>query len=536
MTETEITAAPLADQQLRRLVNQVIWPGFVGTTVPAWLAAALQEGLAGVVYFRHNIDPDAPGQVSGLSAAIRAANPDALIGADEEGGNVSRLQALHGSCVPGAAVLGRLDDVELTAAAGAAVGRLCREAGINLVLAPVADVNTDPRNPVIGIRSFGSETALVSRHTAAMVRGIQSAGVGACAKHFPGHGDTVSDSHLGLPRLELSLADVRREHLPPFVAAVEAGAAAMMTAHIVIPDLGEAPATLNPAAGALLRGLGFDGLLVTDALDMAAVRTTVGAGPGAVQALLAGADLLCVGNPENAYGGVSSETADSSPDASRDEAAYLEVRNALLAAVRDGVLPLDVLRRAAGRVAAFSAWNRSAAASGAAPTTSARQDAEFVRAAQRACGVVEVAGPPRLPEGIRVVNFIDARTETNMAAGLVANYFAAGLSADLAAIHASVTETTLAEAMVTEASTAGVSGTERSGAVLVLVDSLTDPRQWEALQSIARTCPDAICINAGLGTHSLALEFPPPLTTINCYGSSQATARAVAAILTGREL
>ncbi|HEV7167351.1 MAG TPA: N-acetylmuramic acid 6-phosphate etherase [Micrococcaceae bacterium] len=526
MTETDSMAAPLTDHQLRRLVNRVIWPGFVGTTVPAWLAAALDEGLAGAVYFRHNIDPDSPGQVVALSAAIRAANPDAVIGADEEGGNVTRLQARDGSSVPGAAVLGRLDDVALTQAAGAAIGRMCRGAGINLVIGPVADVNTNPRNPVIGVRSFGSDTALVSRHAAAMVRGIQAAGVGACAKHFPGHGDTVSDSHLSLPRLELGLAQLERDHVPPFRAAVGAGVSAVMTAHIVIPDLGEAPATLNPAAGALLRGLGFDGLLITDALDMAAVRTTVGPGAGAVQALLAGADLLCVGNPENSYSGGGT-----------DEGAYLEVRDALLGAVADAVLPLEVLRRAGGRVAAFAAWVRqqetsasgdagdgdAAARNGTADPAGWSEDG-FALAARRACDVVEVAGPALLPAGTGSVVVLDARTDTNMAAGPAVNYFAAALAQDMA-----VRTVTPAELSAEPSSQHAADAPE---GLLVLVDSLADPRQWDAMQAVARTTPSAVCINAGLGTHSLDLPGVPPLTIINCYGSSRVTARAVASILT----
>ncbi|MDD0857049.1 glycoside hydrolase family 3 N-terminal domain-containing protein [Arthrobacter alpinus] len=265
--------------------------------MPQWLETALENGLAGVVYFSHNIDPDAPEQVSSLSAAIRAANPHAVIGVDEEGGNVTRLQSRDGSSIPGAAALGALNELATTQAAGRAIGRLCRDAGINLTIAPVADVNTNPLNPVIGVRAFGTDTALVSAHTAAAVTGIQSLRVAACAKHFPGHGDTVADSHMDTARVELTMAQMSEFHLPPFQAAVDAGVAAMMSAHIIIPELGEAPATLNPAASALLRDMGYDGVLITDALDMAAVRATVGPGEGGVLALLAGNDLLCVGNP-----------------------------------------------------------------------------------------------------------------------------------------------------------------------------------------------------------------------------------------------
>ncbi|MFI5086077.1 MAG: glycoside hydrolase family 3 protein, partial [Actinomycetales bacterium] len=342
---------PTTRSEVLPLVLGAILPGFNGVELPPWLRAALRGGLGGVVYFRQNIDFASPGQPGRLSAEIRSLNPDAVIALDEEGGNVTRLQSPTGSAVPGAQVLGRLDDVALTEAAGRALGRLCRAAGANLTFAPVADVNTNPANPVIGVRSFGADTALVARHTAAAVRGIQSTGVGACAKHFPGHGDTVTDSHVALPRVDLSLAQLESAHLPPFRAAAEAGVQAMMSAHIVVPELGEAPATLNPAAGALLRGLGFEGMLVTDALDMAAIRGSVGSGAGAVQALLAGADLLCVGNPAN--------VGYTDPGAGADEGDFLEVRDAVVAAVEDGSLALEVLRRAARRRAAFLAWTRA---------------------------------------------------------------------------------------------------------------------------------------------------------------------------------
>ena len=167
------TIAPNLPAELPRLINSVILPGFIGTTVPQWLATALDNGLAGVVYFGHNIDPDAPEQVAALSAAIHAANPSAVIAVDEEGGNVTRLQSRDGSTLPGAATLGALDDLTTTAAAGRAIGRLCRDAGINLTIAPVADVNTNPLNPVIGVRAFGADTTLVSAHTAASITGIQ---------------------------------------------------------------------------------------------------------------------------------------------------------------------------------------------------------------------------------------------------------------------------------------------------------------------------------------------------------------------------
>ncbi|HEY9424894.1 MAG TPA: glycoside hydrolase family 3 N-terminal domain-containing protein, partial [Microterricola sp.] len=278
------TAAPASDRDILEAVNGVILPGFFGTEMPQWLADALDDGVAGVVYFGQNISP----QTEELSATIRAHRQSALIATDEEGGTVTRLEAVHGSTVPGPAQLGVLNDPELSAAVGAALAARANAVGINLVFGPVADVNTNPANPVIGVRSFGADAPTVASHVAATVSGIQASGaVAACVKHFPGHGDTHSDSHLALPELGIEVSEIEDVHFEPFRAAIAAGVRTIMTAHIRVPAWGEAPATLNPVILGALRALGFDGVIVTDALDMAAIRESVGAGPGAVAAIQA---------------------------------------------------------------------------------------------------------------------------------------------------------------------------------------------------------------------------------------------------------
>src|SRR6478609_11517190 len=187
-------------EALRRLTVGTLMPGFVGTTVPAWIEREYAAGLASVCLYGANVvDPD---QLAQLCASLRAVAPDLLVAVDEEGGDVTRLHYPTGSTQPGNAVLGRLDDTELTRESAAAIGRELTAYGINLDLAPVVDVNSAPDNPVIGVRSFGASAALVARHAVAAVEGLQSQGVAACAKHFPGHGDTVTDSHLALPRVD----------------------------------------------------------------------------------------------------------------------------------------------------------------------------------------------------------------------------------------------------------------------------------------------------------------------------------------------
>ena len=227
-----------------------------------------------------------------------------------------------------------LDDLAVTEATGWAVGRELAELGIDLDLAPVADVNSCADNPVIGTRSFGADPKAAAEHVAAWVAGLQAAGVAACVKHFPGHGDTRDDSHVGLPVVEADLATLRERELVPFVAAVHRGVAAVMTSHLVVTVLDpERPATLSPTVLGLLRDeLGFDGVVVTDALDMAGASAGRGIPEAAVQSLATGADLLCLG-----------------PD--KDQALVLAVRDAIVAAVRQGRLAAEALAASVERIA-----------------------------------------------------------------------------------------------------------------------------------------------------------------------------------------
>ena len=317
---------------LGALADAVLLPGFAGTAPPDWVRRRVAGGLGGVVLFARNCR--SPAQLAELTAALRAERADVLVATDEEGGDVTRLFAAVGSPVPAPYALGVADDVELTRSVSAALAGRVAAAGIGWMFAPVADVNSAPDNPVIGVRSYGATPALVGRHVAAAVTGIQSAGVAACAKHFPGHGDTTVDSHLGLPTVGPDLDGA----LGPFRAAVGAGVATVMTGHLLVPGYGDLPATLNPALvdGLLRAELGFDGVVVSDALEMGAIAGSVGVGEGAVLALLAGVDALCLGGDE---------TGEPIADAARD---------ALVAAVRSGRLAEERLASAAVRVRALA--------------------------------------------------------------------------------------------------------------------------------------------------------------------------------------
>ncbi|WP_461027326.1 glycoside hydrolase family 3 protein, partial [Streptomyces sparsus] len=305
----------------------VLQPGFTGTTAPPWLLRRLREGLTSVGLFGRNIE--SAEQLAALTAELRAVCPDVLVAIDEEGGDVTRLEARTGSSFPGNLALGAIDDPRLTREVARELGRRLAACGVNLNWAPSADVNSNPGNPVIGVRSFGADPELVARHTAAYVEGMQAAGVAACTKHFPGHGDTNVDSHHALPRIDADLVTLGTRELVPFRAAVAAGTKVIMSAHILLPALDPTlPATLSPSAlNGLLRapaeqgGLGYEGLIVTDAVEMKAIADTHGIERGTVLALAAGADAICVG------GGLA------------DEDTVLRLRDDLVRAVRDGERP-----------------------------------------------------------------------------------------------------------------------------------------------------------------------------------------------------
>jgi beta-N-acetylhexosaminidase len=247
--------------------------------------------LGGAVLFRRNLRSAA--HAAELCRELHTLVPDPILSIDQEGGSVVRLPELP--VAPSAMALGAADDPALTEAVGAAMGRSLRPLGVNLNFAPVADVNVNAENPVIGPRAFGSDPALVARHVRAFVRGQQAAGVAACAKHFPGHGDTRVDSHLALPVLDCSLERLERVELPPFRAALEAGCATVMPGHLLVPALDSRPATVSRVIlqDLLRHKLGFEGAVVTDALNMGGILS--GFGPrAAAEAIAAGADLVLV--------------------------------------------------------------------------------------------------------------------------------------------------------------------------------------------------------------------------------------------------
>ena len=254
------------------------------------IAAALDLGVGGFIVFGGTADT-----VRELTADLRGRAPHPLLfGADLERGAGQQFRGA--TRLPPVAAIGRLDDLETTRRAGALTAREALALGVDWVYGPVADLDADPRNPIVGTRAFGAEPEVVARHVAAWVAGCQSAGALACVKHFPGHGRTTADSHAELPSVDAPRAALAADLLP-FSAGIDAGAASVMSAHVAFPALDPSgvPATLSrPILTGLLRGdLGFGGIVVTDALIMAGVHAANrGATDAGVDALAAGCDAL----------------------------------------------------------------------------------------------------------------------------------------------------------------------------------------------------------------------------------------------------
>ncbi len=298
--------AGMSLREVRRHVGRLAIAGFAGSSLPPELREMAREfDLGGVIYFARNIvEPDQVRELSLDTAALKQDWP-LWISVDQEGGRVARLRRPFTEWPP-MMTLGRSGDDEMTARFARALADELRAVGINLDYAPVLDVHTNPKNPVIGDRALSDRAEIVARLGALMIRTLQDAGVAACGKHFPGHGDTSTDSHLELPRVDQSPDRLAAVELLPFRAAVAADVACIMTAHVLVPALDDArPATLSPVIvdGLLKKTMGFQGVVISDDLGMKAISESRGPGEAMVLALLAGCDvvLLCNQTPDEQF-------------------------------------------------------------------------------------------------------------------------------------------------------------------------------------------------------------------------------------------
>src|SRR5216683_7758790 len=291
-----MTPHPRRETRSRDSVLARFMLGFEGDALPAELTSYLERGLAGVVLYKRNFR--SVQRLRELTAEIRrAAGRPALIGIDQEGGTRFALQEPF-TAWPSAAELGQAGDLGLVEQVARAMAVELRAAGCNLNFAPMLDLNVNPESPVTKDRSFGADPQLVAKMGVAFHRGLFAGRVHSCAKHFPGHGDTLVDPHHDLPVFAGTMERLESAELVPFAAAVTAGVPLVMTAHILLPQIdAENPASLSRTMleGVLRRRLRFSGVILADDLGMGAIAKRHGSGEAAVQSLLAGTDIamLC---------------------------------------------------------------------------------------------------------------------------------------------------------------------------------------------------------------------------------------------------
>ncbi|MBA5875822.1 MAG: beta-N-acetylhexosaminidase [Nitrospira sp. CR1.2] len=318
---------------LREQIGQLFMMGFTGTTLGAELASFMKAyAPGGVILFRRNLE--SVQQIVDLTNGLQKLSPGSplLIAIDQEGGRVSRLPAEF-TIFPPCAQLGQCNSSELAYSAAATIAKELRAVGINMNMAPVLDVNSNPENPVIGDRAFGANPELVAELGQATIGGLQDNMVVACGKHFPGHGDTSTDSHKELPVVDAGLQRLRDTEFPPFQQAIRFGVASLMTAHVLYRVLDpEAPATLSPAViQRLLREeFRYDGVVFTDDLEMHAIIDHDGIGEAAVRAFVAGCDVLLI---------------------CKDQDRVQTAMEAMVRAVREGRITQDRLEQSLARVA-----------------------------------------------------------------------------------------------------------------------------------------------------------------------------------------
>ena len=291
----------MSPSALRRQIGQLLIAGFDGHQIPPELRSMAKEfGLGGVILFARNIDE--PEQVAELAFDAARLVPElpAWVSVDQEGGRVARLKQPFTEWPP-MATLGRSGEVKLAERFARALAAELKAVGITLDYAPVLDIHTNSKNPVIGDRALAEKAEDVARLGAAIVRALQGSGIAACGKHFPGHGDTSADSHLELPLVEHPPDRLRRVEFVPFKAAIEAGVATIMTAHVLVPSLDEKrPASLSrKIVFDLLRDeLHYEGVILSDDLEMKAIAAGYAVPEAAVMAIEAGCDgvLICSGD------------------------------------------------------------------------------------------------------------------------------------------------------------------------------------------------------------------------------------------------
>jgi beta-N-acetylhexosaminidase len=474
-------------------IGQKILLAFEGKEPTPEIIDALRNYRPGGLTLFRSLNIQDPAQVRQLTGSLQhfaqSLNlPPLLIAVDQEGGQLMAVG--EGTTpLPGNMALGAAGSVELARKAGAVLGQELAAMGINVNYAPSCDVNINPHNPVIGIRSFGENSQDVARLASAMIEGIQSSGVAATAKHFPGHGDTGGDSHHGLPSVPHNLERLRQVEFPPFQAAIDAGVKLIMTAHLALPALDgpdAPPATLSRHIlhGLLRKGLGFDGVIVTDAMDMKAIPQGDMLGEGAVRAAAAGADLLLL---------------TSNPDDQQ------RVHESLLQALRRGILDPETATASVERVLSLKRWLAKYSQPDLSVVGCAAHQAVATEIAERSITLVRnEAGllPLQIkPEG-RIAAVVPKPIDLTPAD--TSSYVTPGLAAALREYHPNVDEFIISYAPV-EGEIAGLLGCLREYDILILgsLNAYASPGQAEFVRQ---------ALKLGIPSIVVALRLPYDLT------------------------
>ncbi len=482
--------------------------------------AAAEIGVGG--YIVHPGMTDEPDRMAAwiedaqAHAAARTGIP-LLVCADHEGGHVRVLRGRATELPPNMG-LGATGDPASAREAAAILGAELRTVGVNWVLAPVVDVNSDPANPVIGVRSYGDDPATVGAFAKEAVAGFQGEGILACAKHFPGHGDTNRDSHLTLPTIRHGRARLDRVELPPFREAIAAGVATVMSAHLAVPALDPLDiSTLSHATlSGLLRGeLGFAGVIVTDAMEMHGVADLTGVGDAAVRAVAAGADLVL---------------------AHRDPDLLRETHAALVAAVRSGRLSAARLDAAAGRALAAKARvadvrpDRARLSEVGSPAHRARANA-LARGSITIVRDDEAALPLARGLGSGLLVIGAPRTTATMTGRSIAS--ASSLGEEIARLAPGARELGVTFPP-SDAERRAIVDAARAAAVVVAttMNASSDPAQVALLEAIRESSGARLVVVATRSPYDL-LVLPWVRTFVCAYTSVGSVPRAVAEVLFG---
>lgn len=445
-------------------------------------------------------------------ASAEEGRPGFFVATDHEGGPVFTQRSYGATLFPGNMALGATRSEDYAARAGKASAQELRALGIHMTFAPVLDVNSDPTNPIIGVRSFGEVPSEVGRLGAAAVRGYEEGGVLAVAKHYPGHGDTGTDSHRNLPVIDKTLERLQAVDLAPFRAAINSGLSAMMPAHILFPALdADVPVTLSKKAIAGLRAMGFDGLVVSDSMDMGAIVESYGSGDAAVRAVQAGVDLLLLGKGD-----------------------YRSIFDAVLGAARNGWIPAERIDDAARRV--LAAKERAGLLGGQTP---ARPDLDVVGRPEHQALAQEIAD-----HAITVLRDADGalplRLRPDQRLVVVALHAGRhegelqGLFAEVAARHPNV-ETRLLGHKPDEAAIAGAAAAA-TNADLILVGTYdwgaAGYAEQEALVKRLLATGKPLVLASLMNPYDLR-KFPEVRTAVAAYGITPVSMRALVRVLFG---